>query len=278
MEATKKIDGQPYMSKWQWYRQLSFLKEAMCFRSRSGSMSSSANGRRITRRRGKRGLTGTSDDMDSNHNDHYYSSEHDGNDMKIIAIDHSDNGGPPHAYSMIDADYQVPPHAHAASHSAHHDHPHHHTQHAGLVHMAVHVDDSHHHHISPSPTADHLQNQDPHVPVVTYRPRDSVVSSAPPSSTITRNDSASNINLMCLAAASTPDKQHQQLPNDEPRGVFPAIPALCSCKCRSTPQTVGEKLGRLVEETFSNLHPDYHDLARWEIQQILGKYLQKPIP
>jgi hypothetical protein len=40
----------------------------------------------------------------------------------------------------------------------------------------------------------------------------------------------------------------------------------------------GDKLGRLVTETFNNLHPEYQDMARMEIHQLLGKYLQKPIP
>jgi len=272
MEATKKIEGNAYVSKWQWYRQLSFLKEAMCFRSRSGSVSSTANGRRITRRRGRRGLhqslSMSEDIMDHNHNDSYYTNDHDGNDVKIVAVDHSDHGGSAHGYQMVEAEYDH--HSHSHPHTAHHSH--HHSQHPGLAHMAVHLAD---HHIAS--VAEPLQPQDPHVPVVTYRSRDPAPVVVPASaSTITRHDSSSNLNSLCLAAsaASTPEKQ-AQMTGEEHRGI---IPAACNCKCRSAPQTIGEKIGRLVEETFSNLHPEYHDMARWEIQQILGKYLQKPLP
>jgi len=264
----------------------------MCFRSRSGSVSSTANGRRITRRRGRRGLhqsLSMSEDIidhDHNHNDSYYTNDHDGNgtDMKIVPMEHSDHGGSSaHGYQMVEAEYDHHPHSHH-SHASHH--PHHHSQHHGLVHMAVNLADSHHHIISGANNNnnnnDSLQPQDPHVPVVTYRSRDpGQVSVTASTSTVTRNDSSSNLNSLCLAAsaaAATPEKQQQVGGGggDEPRG---SIPAVCNCKCRSSPpQTIGDKVGRLVEETFNNLHPEYHEMARWEIQQILGKYLQKPIP
>lgn len=307
MEATKKIDGQPYMSKWQWYRQLSFLKEAMCFRSRSGSMSSATNtngGRtRMTRRRGRRGQPqdlfphASADDMDgNNHSDGYYM-DHEVTDVKILAMDHTSgdsgngNGGPVHAYARMEPEYDhhpTPPQAHHATtaHNAHHLHPGHHSQShhpGGLVHL-VHMDDPPHPHHLPAGGnggPEIMQGQqDPHVPVVTYRSRESVVSTA--SSTMTRHDSASNLPLMCLAstssgAGSTPDKQQQQVGED--LTTSRSIPSACNCRCRSTAaQSAGERLGRLVEETFSNLHPEYHEMARWEIQQILGKYLQKPLP
>ncbi|ODN01003.1 hypothetical protein Ocin01_05666 [Orchesella cincta] len=277
MEATKKIEGNPYVSKWQWYRQLSFLKEAMCFRSRSGSVSSTANGRRITRRRGRRGIhtsLSMSEDIDHdhNHNESYYNNDHDGNDVKIVAIDHLEHGASAHGYHMVEAEYDHHPHSHP--HPAHQSH--HHSQHPGLVHMAVNLADSHHH--IAAGANDSLPPQDPHVPVVTYRSREPAPL-AVTATTITRHDSSSNLNSLCLAASAsaTPEKQPQIMAGagDEPRGI---IPAVCNCKCRSAPQTIGEKLGRLVEETFSNLHPEYHEMARWEIQQILGKYLQKPIP
>jgi len=56
-------------------------------------------------------------------------------------------------------------------------------------------------------------------------------------------------------------------------------PTCCPCACSERPKSaLGEKLGRLVEETFNNLHPEYQEMARVEIQQVLGKYLQKPVP
>jgi len=36
--------------------------------------------------------------------------------------------------------------------------------------------------------------------------------------------------------------------------------------------------GRLVDETMNHLHPKYQEMIRIEIQQVLGKYLQMPIP
>lgn len=360
MEGTKKIDGQPYTSKWQWYRQLSFLKEAMCFRSRSGSISSSSlhpgtnntnnnsggggsptNGSRtarLTRRRGRRGLQSqlsggggmlSADDMDNNNHNHdsnsYYVTDHEGNDVKIVTIEHpgpGDNGneGPTthggassSSYSMIDPDYDPPPpppqhhpsphqppHAHHAStsHNAHHLHPGHHSQHTPhphhLIHMGVHLDDS-------GLPPEHMQQgpppQDPHVPVVTYRGArgESLLvpsGSAPP--TMTRHDSASNLQLMCLAStsstpSSTPENKQnlgQQVVGEDltTSRIIPNHLHGCVCRCQGrggsggVPQSAGERLGRLVEETFSNLHPEYHEMARWEIQQVLGKYLQKPIP
>jgi len=60
---------------------------------------------------------------------------------------------------------------------------------------------------------------------------------------------------------------------------IPRYQSTCCCSCNDKPKiAVGEKLGRLVEETFNNLHPEYQEMAKIEIQQVLGRYLQKPIP
>ncbi|XP_021948424.1 uncharacterized protein LOC110846101 isoform X2 [Folsomia candida] len=238
----EKDDAGGFQSKWQWYNQLSFLKETMVFRSSSSN---------------------------NNH------SPSDSPPPSGMDLHHAHHGGHHDESESIKMELNAPLNMQVLSysHPSHHSQPHEIPEY--LVQQAHHHSQPQPHNLSVSAVPVPMQAHDQtHPSLLAHSRKDEDDPLSYHHGRITATPPMAHMNLSS-SHSQPPSVVHQQ--SEITR--YQSASSCCPCACNERPRSaVGEKLGRLVEETFNNLHPEYQEIAKIEIQQVLGKYLQKPVP